>query len=267
MIQILDFNRLCIVSGTLHDENNNIIWQDEEEISDILGSYIENNSKFNESLQQRKFKFEKDDVMIFLHIQKTSGSNFGRHLVRNLELLENGEIKNRCNKIREKIVGKKGKRKVHKSERWNCHRKVHEFGFNETDLYNKTEGDVWLISRFSTGWKCGTHSDFTELVDCLPGVINDYYQGRKITERWVTIIRNPSDRFISEWKHVQRKATWNGQKLKCGNTSYSGPKEKKNKPEIIDHFFVPKCWTMDKYRMILIVRKLIFRLFLLQNHI
>ena len=240
-----------IVSGTFTNKQNpsEIIWQDEENISDILGPYIQNYSKYN-----RKFKFEEDDVMIFLHIQKTSGSNFGRHLVRDLD-----SIKNRCHKIRDKIKGKKGKRKIHQPERWNCHRNINDenFNTNQTNEFNSTtEGDVWLISRFSTGWKCGTHADFTELIDCIPGVIKDYFgEERNITERWVTSIRNPADRFISEWKHVQRKATWHGQRLRCGNTDYAGKKEKKNNEnknepeEPVDHFYVPKCWTMDKYKV------------------
>ena len=25
----------------------------------------------------------------------------------------------------------------------------------------------WLFSRYSTGWKCGLHADYTELTECL----------------------------------------------------------------------------------------------------
>jgi hypothetical protein len=198
-----------IVSGTLIDkQTSETVWQDEENISDILGPYIKKYSRFNQTEVTRKFKFEGDDVMIFLHIQKTSGSNFGRHLVRDLD-----STNHRCMKTRDKIKGNKGKRKIHQPERWNCHRDINEDNFNETDGFNKTEGDVWLISRFSTGWKCGTHADFTELVDCIPDVMKGYFPGRNVTERWVTSIRHPADRFISEWKHVQRKATWHAQVL------------------------------------------------------
>jgi len=32
---------------------------------------------------------------------------------------------------------------------------------------SKESSDTWLFSRFSTGWACGLHADWTELVSCV----------------------------------------------------------------------------------------------------
>ncbi|XP_032610187.1 heparan-sulfate 6-O-sulfotransferase 3-like [Hylobates moloch] len=78
------------------------------------------------------------DVIVFLHIQKTGGTTFGRHLVKNIRL----EQPCSC---------KAGQKKC------TCHRP----GKKET----------WLFSRFSTGWSCGLHADWTELTNCVPATM------------------------------------------------------------------------------------------------
>lgn len=79
------------------------------------------------------------DVLVFLHMQKTSGSVFGRHLVRNAMGFPTS-----CYRLR----GRKQR---------NC-----------TD----SNGRQWLFSRFSVGWRCGLHADWTELHACVPRVLN-----------------------------------------------------------------------------------------------
>jgi hypothetical protein len=32
---------------------------------------------------------------------------------------------------------------------------------------------MWLFSRYSTGWRCGLHADWTELKDCVAEYLND----------------------------------------------------------------------------------------------
>ncbi|NXT90052.1 H6ST2 sulfotransferase, partial [Anhinga rufa] len=32
--------------------------------------------------------------------------------------------------------------------------------------------ETWLFSRFSTGWSCGLHADWTELTNCVPSVVD-----------------------------------------------------------------------------------------------
>ncbi|XP_061546505.1 heparan-sulfate 6-O-sulfotransferase 3-B-like [Phycodurus eques] len=125
------------------------------------------------------FDIRGDDVMVFLHIQKTGGTTFGRHLVKNIQLEQPCE----CTP---------GQRKC------TCHR--------------PGKSESWLFSRFSTGWSCGLHADWTELTSCVPVVMNKRdkksSQKKKRNFYYITMLRDPVSRYLSEWKHVQRGATW-----------------------------------------------------------
>lgn len=78
-----------------------------------------------------RFNIIGKDVIIFLHIQKTAGTSFERFLVKHLNISRPCV----CN------MGKK---------RCDCYRP-------------NSIKEVWLFSRYSTGWACGLHADFTEL--------------------------------------------------------------------------------------------------------
>ncbi|XP_074658442.1 heparan-sulfate 6-O-sulfotransferase 2-like isoform X2 [Tubulanus polymorphus] len=141
--------------------------------------------QFPPAVVKKKFSFtteSDDDVLIFLHIQKTGGTTFGRHLVKNLNLPNPC----RCS-----------------SSRKRC------FCVN-------TKDHIWLFSRYSTGWQCGLHADWTELQYC----VNDYLDRvegspRKRRYLYITILRDPVARFLSEWRHVERGATWKNTRLQC----------------------------------------------------
>lgn len=100
-------------------------------------------SKFNftrDDLERHvDFDIKGNDVIVFLHIQKTGGTTFGRHLVRNIHL----ERPCDCRSGQKKCT---------------CHR--------------PGKAESWLFSRFSTGWSCGLHADWTELTNCVPAVMN-----------------------------------------------------------------------------------------------
>uniref|UniRef100_A0A3Q3W282 Heparan-sulfate 6-O-sulfotransferase n=1 Tax=Mola mola TaxID=94237 RepID=A0A3Q3W282_MOLML len=140
-------------------------------------------SKFNlterDLERQVHFDIRGDDVMVFLHIQKTGGTTFGRHLVKNIQLEQP------CDCM-------PGQRKC------TCHR--------------PGRAESWLFSRFSTGWSCGLHADWTELTSCVPNVMNrrDKKNAPKGKRNfyYITMLRDPVSRYLSEWKHVQRGATW-----------------------------------------------------------
>lgn len=85
------------------------------------------------------FEIKGDDVIVFLHIQKTGGTTFGRHLVQNVRL----EVPCDCRPGQKKCT-----------------------------CYRPNRKETWLFSRFSTGWSCGLHADWTELTNCVPGVLN-----------------------------------------------------------------------------------------------
>lgn len=74
---------------------------------------------------QNGFDIDKYDVMVFLHIQKTGGTSFGKHLVRDLDL------KRPCTCQRKK-------------KRCYC--------------FRPHRNENWLFSRYSIGWKCGSVS-------------------------------------------------------------------------------------------------------------
>ncbi|KPP73455.1 hypothetical protein Z043_107459 [Scleropages formosus] len=84
------------------------------------------------------FHIKGDDVIVFLHIQKTGGTTFGRHLVQNVRL----ELPCDCRPGQKKCT-----------------------------CYRPNRKETWLFSRFSTGWSCGLHADWTELTSCVPRVL------------------------------------------------------------------------------------------------
>lgn len=96
------------------------------------------------------FNIQASDVIVFLHIQKTGGTTFGKHLVRHLQL----DHPCRCIKYR---------------KRCRCYRPN-----------SKTRW--WLFSRYSTGWGCGLHADWTELTSCVDGTL-DKMEGEHIKRR------------------------------------------------------------------------------------
>ncbi|XP_070388739.1 heparan-sulfate 6-O-sulfotransferase 2-like isoform X2 [Dermacentor albipictus] len=187
-----------------------------------------------------EFDMRGSDVMVFLHIQKTGGTVFGRHLVHDLALERPCQClrgRKRCRCARPPSAATGGQRS-------------------------------WLFSRYSTGWKCGLHADWTELTACvdramdraekapakrrvtsqdrprlMPGqsrtrwwrstrwhlilpeqnisqFCSDYLEADiKLFSGWyfyVTLLREPVARFLSEFRHVQRGATWRGSRHLCG---------------------------------------------------
>nr|CAG4651351.1 EOG090X0E58 [Simocephalus serrulatus]SVE94514.1 EOG090X0E58 [Simocephalus serrulatus] len=136
------------------------------------------------------FDITSTDVIVFLHIQKTGGTTFGRHLVRDLNL----ETPCICPR---------------KRKRCDCFRP-------------NTINEQWLFSRYSTGWKCGLHADWTELTDCVEGAL-DEYEGVTKKRRYffITVLRDPIHRYLSEFRHVQRGATWKSARHWCGGQEFT----------------------------------------------
>ncbi|CEF59789.1 Heparan sulfate 6-O-sulfotransferase [Strongyloides ratti] len=150
--------------------------------------YTRWNMSFSKILnnQNSKFNLNSDDVIVFLHIQKTAGTSFEKFLVKNMNI----EYKCECN------LGKK---------RCNCNK-------------NNSTKQTWLFSRYSTGWMCGLHADYTELFvsDCVENVLDRKEGGhRKRRYFYTTFLREPVSRFISEYRHVDRGATWLSAKHMC----------------------------------------------------
>ncbi|WAR28508.1 H6ST2-like protein [Mya arenaria] len=167
---------------------------DISQITDSFNAYKDGRlpyNNFNDTVfvESHPVNFDKEDVIVFLHIQKTGGTSFGRHLVKNLEL------ESPCK----------------------CHRRK-----KRCDCYTSKK-TIWLFSRYSTGWVCGLHADWTELNSCVEEAMNK--KEKKIRKRryhYITVLRDPVKRFLSEWKHVQRGATWKTAKLVCNGHSAVG---------------------------------------------
>ena len=75
---------------------------------------------------------------------------------------------------------------------------------------------TWYFSRQTFGWICGLHPGYTELKSC----VKKFYPYIKNENdfKFFTILREPIKRYISEWQHVRRGATWKSRKnKKCLN--------------------------------------------------
>jgi heparan sulfate 6-O-sulfotransferase HS6ST1 len=74
-----------------------------------------------------------------------------------------------------------------------------------------------ISRRYSFYWDrysvqtCDIHASFTELVKCV-SIKTRYSKGKA---HYFTIIRNPVNRYISEFYHVQRGATWSKSVRMC----------------------------------------------------
>lgn len=129
------------------------------------------------------FNFKGDDILVFLHMQKTGGTKFGKHLVKNLN------IKYPCDCIP-------------KRKKCTCHK--------------PNSRKIWLFSRYSLGWPCGLHADWTELQACVPRYVNKL-EGKSRTRKYlyITILREPVARCVSEFHCYQRGATWKNSPHLC----------------------------------------------------
>lgn len=150
------------------------------------------------------FNIKGDDVIVFLHIQKTGGTTFGRHLVRNIQLERPCE----------------------------CHA-----GQKKCTCLRPGKKETWLFSRFSTGWSCGLHADWTELTSCVPSRMDSREVPENLSRRnyyYITILRDPVSRYLSEWRHVQRGATWKASLHVCDGRS----------PTLTE---LPSCYSGDDW--------------------
>ena len=82
--------------------------------------------------------------------------------------------------------------------------------------FRPNRNENWLFSRYSTGWKCGLHADWTELTGCVDQEL-DKNEGETAKRRYfyITLLRSPIPRYLSEFRHVQRGATWKNSRHFC----------------------------------------------------
>lgn len=181
--------------------------------ANALGSHDERNLSFDVIRRRNpetRFNIRGNDVLVFLHIQKTAGTTFEKNLVKNLALDRPCECK--------KPLKKKCK----------CLRPKNEEKNSTAKTGNEKEKDEWwLFSRFSTGWACGLHADWTELVtsNCVDAKLDQKDKKRKKRRYfYTTFLREPISRYLSEFSHVQRGAGWLGSLHYC-NGRLPSPEE------------------------------------------
>lgn len=155
--------------------------------NDEVTDYCDHGTTFNSS---------GTDTFVFLHMQKTGGTTLGRRFVEDIVHLK-------CKKIKNK-------------KRSFCPRPL---AINSRDSQPALPS-TWIFSRYSTGWACGLHADWTELQACVPEKLNQLNGNKKRNLIYITNLRNATLRFISEWKHVQRGATWHDVRLNCGGEEH-----------------------------------------------
>ena len=107
-------------------------------------------------------------TLVFIHIQKTAGSQFERSIVRRLNF--DGDKSCRC-----------PSRRTRRKLRCNCTKTI-------------SDGQPWLISRFSVGWLCGVHADWTTYHRCLPTQLDLQFGFRR--RRYVRKRQKQIDRSI-----------------------------------------------------------------------
>lgn len=64
-------------------EAANTVYQQQQQQQQLANPGLSYEEVLNEDFQ---FNIDAHDVMVFLHIQKTGGTSFGRHLVQDLDL-------------------------------------------------------------------------------------------------------------------------------------------------------------------------------------
>lgn len=143
--------------------------------------------------------------MVFLHIQKTGGSKFGVQLIKNLDI----ERPCRCTRQRRSRNLEIELAKAKVKDKRVCH------------CFRPGSSRIWLFSRHHLGWPCGLHADWTEHHECVPEYMNKR-EGRNKQRRffYVTIIREPVARFLSEFSFVTSMGSmWRTATLRCNGRS------------------------------------------------
>lgn len=120
------------------------------------------------------FNASGSDVLVILHIQKTGGTSFEKHIVQDLDVEKPcicWKRRKRC-KCPRPTFSKTSNSQFSRS----CSIQVPSllfikylwFSTTGNSLESRKENvDSWLFSRFSTGWICGLHADWTELTSCV----------------------------------------------------------------------------------------------------
>ncbi|XP_075247690.1 heparan-sulfate 6-O-sulfotransferase 3-B-like isoform X2 [Convolutriloba macropyga] len=179
-------------------------------------TWIENNKP--------QFNIYHNDVIVFLHIQKTGGTQFDEfltHQVKGAECVCTGYKQCICNRP-ESITSNEAKYDQDDYDYNYDYKKDREESSEGKEREGEEEDNTWLFSRSSNHrWGCGIHADWTELTACVPSLLNT--QETINPHRrffYVTMLRDPVERVVSEWLHVRRGATWKSSRHMCNGQQH-----------------------------------------------
>ena len=165
-----------------------------------------------------------NDTMVFLHVQKTGGSAFLEHMVT----------------LQQPMFQRVGSALVGRTPLKLCKMGNYKWkrggGFlNQTlDMHLEwcprnmlnLKGETWLISEKTTGWMCGVHALYVDFIHCLRNVtkfnkmakVKQYYPlvSSNRTFHYVTLLRHPVLRYLSEYLQTTRGACWPVHSRVCG---------------------------------------------------
>lgn len=131
-------------------------------------------------------------VLVFLHIQKTGGSFLEGYLVNNI-------VNYTC----------PGEKVFLKSQS--------KFVSRHHKCFKPDSEQNWIFTRRTVGWPCGVHVDYSTLGPCA----RSYLGLGDWNIFFITLLRNPVDRFFSEFLHVKRGANWPVYEIGCsGGTNF-----------------------------------------------
>ena len=157
------------------------------------------------------------DSLVFIHIPKTGGSEFLRHLVT--LTLDDHPL---C--LESAPTTSTDSRR--KKERAFCPR----------HLFNDKR--PWLVSEKTLGWYCGLHPFYSEYKSCISAETALSETRRKFDPmanfHYSTMLRHPVLRYISEYLHVQRGATFSYRHI-CGGKGVQDTEMPPCFPGFYDH--------------------------------
>ena len=172
------------------------------------------------------------DTLVFIHIQKTGGSDFLRHLI---------------------TATKNGKYLCSLSD--DTQRGIHDNSLGPKGIFGRgimcprdranPGGEQWLVSEKNLGWICQLHTSYSEFKVCIPK-LKDPRINSNSHFFYSTILRHPVLRYMSEYLHVKRNATWAKRRI-CGGKKVNTVSEM---PPCYPGFYSRRPWvnvTIEKF--------------------
>ena len=196
-------------------------------------SVINNSDPLTLTGQKLNFDPYGTDTLVFIHIQKTGGTDFLRHLVT---ATKNGKYlcslpDDTQRDIHNNSMGPKG---------------VFGRGIMCPRDQANPEGEQWLVSEKNLGWICQLHTSYSEFKVCIPKLEGEPRVNTNSHFFYTTILRHPVLRYMSEYLHVKRNATWAKRRI-CGGKKVNTVSEM---PPCYPGYYGRKPWvnvTIEKF--------------------